>query len=239
VKEGVITEARLNEAVTRILGLKAALRLHEKVRPANIETAKAVLGCEEHIKWAKECADKSITLVKEEKGVLPLTIEKHKRLLYIPLEGKPDEFSHNRIRSGASMILNNLLKKEGFEVHVLSFESDVFKHMRSYEYITENFDLIVYCANFGTTSNQTTVRLTWPGNNMGWAPNFVHSVPTVFISIENPYHLMDVPRVKTYINTYNPNDMTIQMLHEKLMGRSAFKGINPVDPFCGLWDARL
>jgi beta-N-acetylhexosaminidase len=74
---------------------------------------------------------------------------------------------------------------------------------------------------------------------MGWAPNFIHSVPTIFISIENPYHLIDVPRVKTYINTYNPNDLTIEMLNEKLMGRSAFQGISPVDPFCGLWDARL
>ncbi len=239
VKQGRISEERLTEALIRILGLKAALGLHKSVRPADFAAAKLVLGCDEHLSWAKECADRSITLVKEEPGVLPLSPKKYKRVLYIPLEGKPDEFSHNRIRSGASMLLCEMLKKEGFDVSVLSSDSSFFPHMRSYSYVKDNFDLILYCANYGTTANQTTVRIAWPKNNMSWCPNFVHSVPNVFISLENPYHLMDVPRVRTYINTYSPNDRTIEMLHEKLMGRSEFMGVSPVDAFCGLWDARL
>jgi len=28
-------------------------------------------------------------------------------------------------------------------------------------------------------------------------------------------------------------------LVQKLMGLSAFKGTNPVDPFCGKWDTKL
>jgi beta-N-acetylhexosaminidase len=31
----------------------------------------------------------------------------------------------------------------------------------------------------------------------------------------------------------------IKALVEKLTGQSEFKGSSPVDPFCGLWDARL
>lgn len=239
VKSGVITQERLDEAVTRILGLKAALGLNNGARKADINEAKSVIGCEEHQQWARECAAKAITLVKEEKGVLPLNPKTQKRLLYIPLEGNPDKFAHNRIRSGASGILAEYMKKEGFDVTVLSTESEVFPYMRSYEYIKENFDVILYCTNFGTTSNQTVVRLTWPNNNMSWAPNFVHSIPTVFVSLESPYHLLDVPRVKTYINTYSPSDVTIEELAEKLMGRSPFTGTSPVDPFCGLWDAHL
>ena len=67
----------------------------------------------------------------------------------------------------------------------------------------------------------------------------MESIPTVFISIENPYHLLDVPRVKTFINTYASTDTVLEALMDKLTGRSTFKGKSPVDAFCGMWDTRL
>ena len=70
-------------------------------------------------------------------------------------------------------------------------------------------------------------------------PVYMSAVPTIFISVENPYHLLDVPRVKTFINTYSSNDHVLQALVDKLMGRSEFKGTSPVDAFCGKWDTRL
>ena len=70
-------------------------------------------------------------------------------------------------------------------------------------------------------------------------PIFIHDVPTVFISLENPYHLADVPRVRTYINTYGSSDQMLDALMDKLTGRSEFTGKSPVDAFCGFWDAHL
>ena len=57
--------------------------------------------------------------------------------------------------------------------------------------------------------------------------------------LQFPYHLLDVPRAKTFINTYNSNDMVLEELVLKLMGESDFKGESPVDAFCGKWDAHL
>jgi beta-N-acetylhexosaminidase len=52
VKDGIITPERLDEAVTRILGLKAALKLPEKKTDGSIfvkpEEAKKIVGCKEH-----------------------------------------------------------------------------------------------------------------------------------------------------------------------------------------------
>ncbi len=56
----------------RVLALKAALKLYKQTEDLKVEDALKVLGCEEHQQWAKEVADQAITLVKEEKGVLPL-----------------------------------------------------------------------------------------------------------------------------------------------------------------------
>ena len=41
-RKGIITDERLEEALTRILGTKAALGLHNKARNRNTSTAKAV-----------------------------------------------------------------------------------------------------------------------------------------------------------------------------------------------------
>jgi beta-N-acetylhexosaminidase len=61
----------------------------------------------------------------------------------------------------------------------------------------------------------------------------VEVVPTLFISLQNPYHLLDVPMVKTYINAYSNHNGMIDTVVEKLLGRSPFTGVSPVDPFCG------
>ncbi len=101
------------------------------------------------------------------------------------------------------------------------------------------YDLIVYVANLATKSNQTSVRIEWAQPMGANCPHYLHEVPTIFISVENPYHLLDIPRVKTFINTYSSNDYALEHLIEKLMGRSSFKGKSPVDAFCGKWDAQI
>ena len=58
-------------------------------------------------------------------------------------------------------------------------------------------------------------------------------VPVIYVSMGNPYSLIDVPQIQTYINCYSNNDYVIDACAEKLMGRSEFKGKSPVDPFCG------
>ena len=70
-------------------------------------------------------------------------------------------------------------------------------------------------------------------------PIYINSIPTIFISLANPYHLLDVPRVKTYINNYGMNDYTLTCLVDKLLGRDTFRGKDPVDSFCGKWDTHL
>lgn len=70
-------------------------------------------------------------------------------------------------------------------------------------------------------------------------PWFVHEVPTMFISVGNPYHLMDVPMIKTFINGYCNSEYVIKAIVEKVIGKSEFKGVSPIDPFCGKWDTKL
>ena len=236
VEDGTITPSRLDAAVARVLGLKAALKLRERETPS-LEAARAVVGSAEHQAWSKECADEAITLVKEEIGVLPLTPATYPKLLFVPIES--EQGVAYSVRAGACDIIRTKLEAEGFDI-------DVFKAKNFFEGEVDRtsdvigvYDAILYVANLSTKSNQTTVRIEWAQPMGANCPHYLASVPTVFVSIENPYHLIDIPRVKTFINTYSSGDNVLDALVEKLLGRSEFKGTSPVDAFCGRWDTRL
>lgn len=238
IREGIITPERLDEAVTRILATKAALGLHKGVPEISEEKAKTIVGCAQHKAWARECADQAITLVKEQPGVLPLTPEKYKRILFYPIEPAAGGEGNYKVKAACDQV-KELLEAEGFEVDDFVPQPYGEGFTTKYEEVVNNYDLILYVANLSTKSNQTVVRIEWKQPMGADCGHYINDVPTVFVSLENPYHLLDFPRVKTYINCYSNNDNCIHELVEKLMGRSSFKGTNPVDPFCGKWDAHL
>ncbi|WP_170880384.1 glycoside hydrolase family 3 protein [Paenibacillus odorifer] len=239
IENGILTMKRVDEAVTRILALKASLGLHRKQQEGKLVPgpyALSVMKCEEHEKWAQECADQAITLVKDTQSLLPISPERHKRILFFSLG---DEVGHYSSEVSYRTLVEQL-EREGFIVDIFNRENlDFSWMMTSIESLTDKYDLAIYCANIVTMSNQTVVRINWAppmGADMPW---FLQELPTLFISTASPYHLQDVPQVKTFINTYSSSEYVYEALVEKLLGRSPFKGVNPVDPFCTYWETKL
>ncbi len=229
-ENGIITDERLDEAVTRILGMKAALKLHEKQKAGTLvlgEDALSVVKCKEHVALAEKCADESVTLVKDTQNLLPINPKDHKRVL---LEIMGDFPSNDRVFG----YFKELLEKEGFDV--IPYVQEDFEHadFRT-QLFNESFDLVIYIGNVENASNKTTNRLNWftfwgNGNNVPW---FVEEKPVLFVSLANPYHLVDIPMVKTYINGYSNSEFAIKAVVDKITGKSEFKGVSPIDPFCG------
>ncbi len=233
-EEGILSEKRLDEALTRILAMKAALKLHKKRAEGTLAPSRdnlPVIASAEHTAWAKECADKSVTLVKDTQALLPISPKKHRRVLYEIMGGCASE---KRVEE----TFVKLMEAEGFEMIPYVKEEFDFNKPIKFESVTEfrnKYDLVIYLGNVENASNKTTARLNWhtifgAGNNIPW---FVEVVPTMFISLQIPYHLLDVPMIKTYINAYSNHDYVIESVVEKILGKSEFKGVSPVDPFCG------
>ena len=236
--DGVITEERLNEAVTKILALKASLGLHKNNNLPKYNLIDKTLGSANFLNLAKEVADKSITLVKNKENILPLNPNKYKRVLFYSIESSAGNMGFS-VAVGANLRLMEKLQKVGFEVTLFKPKPGFEGTMASAEEIKNNYDLIIYSVNLATKSNQTVVRIEWCEPMGANVPIYMTSVPTIFISLENPYHLLDVPRVKTYVNTYGSTDIILDSLVDKLLGKTEFKGHSPVDAFCGKWDTRL
>ena len=132
-------------------------------------------------------------------------------------------------------ITRELLAAEGFQVE----DYDPFADDLHGTSALPKDRLTLYMTNYEQASNQTVVRIGWCPKHALDMPRFVNEGTGIFVSLANPYHLQDVPRIKTYINAYTATRTTIRLVIDKLMGRSEFKGISPVDAFCGLPDTRL
>ncbi|WP_462408586.1 glycoside hydrolase family 3 protein [Neobacillus sp. Marseille-QA0830] len=256
-KEGIITEDRLQEALERILGLKAMLGLH-KIASTEIlqpkEEALAKIGLPENKALFKEVADKAITLVKDKQDIWPVTPEKYKRVLLVDVKGVQGGFGALiGSKDKAVDMMKELLEAQGFEVTVWESTEErimklpeeergaaianVYAQKRPITELTDHYDLIINMAN---VNPGTVQRIVWPASKgTPDIPFYIHEVPTIFISVQYPYHLADVPQVKTYINAYDSRKQTLEVLVEKLMGRSEFKGVSPVDAFCGFVDTRI
>ena len=220
--KGILSRQRLEEAVTRILATKAAIGLHKE---GELFTPEAIC-CEEHKRWVAECAEEAVTLVKDTQQLLPICPNKHRRVLLGVTEN----------RNQWERLTNRYYKKlevAGFQVTV--WTPDMAQKAETVEQWRKQYDLVIWVGNIAPQSNKTTNRLNWTtpvdvGMNAPW---FTEVIPTIFISMQNPYHLLDVPMAKTYINTYSDHDIMIDAVVDKLTGKSAFIGKNPVDPFCG------
>ena len=244
---GILTEERLNEAVTRVLAFKASMKLHEKQKEGTLMPDKKVLdviGCEEHKQVAQNIADHAITLVKNTKKQLPLTPETHKRIMLYSVDSTP-EIMRKMGMAGESVedIMKSELEAVGFQVDVQDWNSALNgKQLLASQPIKDfvaKYDAVVLVVNVSGFSQSNERRIHW---NMPMGPDipwYVTELPTVCVSVENPFHLIDVPMVPTYINAYANNRETIKLVVEKMIGKSEFKGESSVDAFCGAWDTRL
>lgn len=250
-RNGVITEERLQDALRRILALKASLGLHVKDRESLVPPAEAlaVIGSAEHRAIAAEIADKTVTLVKDTQKNLPLTPATHKRIRLYGISGGSDFTMADPL--GYLDVVAEELERAGFEVHIfktadqrkaageegVNFMS-VIAEEGSGDY-SEKYDAALVVANVKGFAQEAAIRVKWSSPMAAEIPWYVTEVPTVFVSLNQPNHLIDVPMVKTAIHTHADTREAIRATVEKIQGLSEFQGTFNENVFCDSFDTRL
>ena len=222
VADGRLSQERVDEAVTRVLALKAALGLHKDRVAPNVDDARLVVATAENHIIAERCTARVPTLVKDLKGVLPLSPGKTRRVLVysggvvLPFVPHPLPLS-----------LPQRLEKEGFAVTV--FEPGVALNPK-------DFDLVLYLFAEETLLTRSRIFIDWiklTGSVFGAMHRLWHDMPALMISFGYPYYLYDAPRVPAYVNAYGSSEAMQAAVLEAIMGRTPFSGTSPVDPFVG------
>ena len=163
LESGALTRERLDEAVTRVLALKASVCFRRT-------PARAVDGAF----WHGVCADKAVTLVKNtDRRLLPVTAARYPRVRLISL-GK-DEIADGSVAA----VTREHLEQAGFSVELYRPEEDGLHG-------TSGLDpkrLTLYLANYEHAGNQTTVRIDWCKKHALDIPRFLNEEPCVFCFI--------------------------------------------------------
>ncbi|MGY4541546.1 beta-N-acetylhexosaminidase [Arthrobacter sp. UYNi723] len=250
-KSGVITERRLHDALRRILALKASLGLHLKDRNELVPPveALAVIGSDAHRAIAAEIADKTVTLVKDTAHNLPIRPETHKRIRLYGISGGSD-FTRADPLAYLETVKDEL-EKAGFEVHLfktaaqreaagetgINFMSIISEEATG-DY-ADKYDAAFVVANVKGFAQEAAIRIKWSTPMAAEIPWYVTEVPTVFVSLNQPNHLIDVPMVKTAIHAHAGTVEAIRATIEKIMGKSEFQGTFNENVFCDSFDTRL
>lgn len=236
-KNGIITEERLNDAVRRILGLKAQLNLHIKQEDGSIiqpQEALDIIGCTEHLEMRAEAADLGITLVKNTLNQLPIRPETHKNIMLYVIEGEKDG-----IYKSANNVTDDIIKElefRGFNVTLNDGSTRIKGKTLEYR---EKVDAALVFANIIGYAAENNYRIKWGTAMSNEIPWYVHEVPTVFISTNFTTHLHDATMVKAYINAYHSNRENIKQTIDKIMGESEFKGQYNDLVWTEKWQAKL
>jgi len=259
---GKISEERMVEALTRILGLKAKMGLHKKAKEELVPGPEALagLGKEEYKEASTAISADSVTLVKYlDKDVLPLTPEKYKKIMIVYVKGAPGpmDFLVQLAMGGAGAKKNpaedlrDRLIEKGFDafIYVSPLEqikaqiargekpslNVYFAGKHAIEDFKKQQDLVITL--FDVALGRPSFGLAKGGGEIPW---YVFELPVVGISVNTPTMLSDVPMLRTYINAYDSKPSTMDALVDNLLeGPDAFKGKDPIDSFCGLWDSKI
>lgn len=261
-RDGTISEARMTEALTRILGLKAHMGLHKKAKEELVPQPEALacLQSSDHKAAAPAISRDCLTLVKyKDEGVLPLRPEKTKRIMIVYVKGAPNPMDAliqmamggAALRQTPAEALRDRLIAKGFDVFIYESPLDKMKkqaaagekpNMNVYfagknaiaDFVTEQDLVITLC---DVNNGRPVFGMSKGGGEIPW---YVFELPVVAISVNAPTMLADIPQARTYINAYDSRPDTLDALVDALLtGPEAFKGSDPIDSFCGLWDARL
>jgi len=262
-KDGTISQERMTEALTRILGMKAHQGLHKKSLDELVpseEDLPAVLANPEFAALAPQISKDALTLVKyKQEGVLPLSPEKTRRVMIAYIKGADGPMAAlaamamggGAAKKNPAETLRDMLIERGFDAFI--YESPLDKIMKQIKagqrpslnvyfagkFAIEDFrkeqDLVITLMD--VANGRPVFGFSKGGGEIPW---YVHELPVVAISVNTPTVLGDIPMVKTYINAYDSKPYTMEALVDALMtGPEAFRGSDPIDSFCGLWDAHL
>jgi len=218
VRSGRIPEARLDESVARILEVKKRLGLYDAGVPALGKIA-TVVGTRAHEDLEAEIARRSMTLVREEAGVLPL--RKDRKLLSLvvadePTLNGPAGAFEKEIRArvpGAKTVRLDTRSTPDEAKAAIAAAGDA--------------DAVLLSLFVRARSGQG--RFVIPDAAKAAIPALLASgKPVVAVAFGSPYLLRDFPALPTYLAAWGSQDVVQVAAVRALFGEAAIEGRLPI-----------
>jgi beta-N-acetylhexosaminidase len=214
VRSGELTEDRINESVRRVLELKVKRGL---VDDPLVSVAKAArrLGTPEHVAVAGRVGDHSVTLLRNEAGLLPLDAATGQKVL---VTGYRSVSSTSEAQPAAH--LANALRQR--EVPTELFETGSAPGAATIESAVSKAEAsdVVVVATSNATGSQSQRDLV---NAL-----LATEKPVVLVATRNPYDIAALTDARTYIASYSWTKPSMQAVARVLLGAVNPSGKLPV-----------
>jgi beta-N-acetylhexosaminidase len=209
VQQGKISEVRLNDSVRRILEAKARLGLHRNSL-VDLSAIDQKVGSSEYLEDAQEIMDQAITLVRDEKDVLPFSPRRRSTVLLLtlldeqgPRESRGDNFVREfRRRHSQTTHLEVLPRVSGDEIALI-------------EELAKHFDYLVVGGYIKTAAYNGSLDLSV--GQVELLKNLSQlRTPFAFVLLGSPYLLSLVPELLslgTWDSKISPGVMVQRSLH--------------------------
>ena len=220
VSNGTIPEERINESCFKILSAKQSLKLAEKKR-INFNNIPEIVGSNRITSIAQEIADKSITLVKDDKNLVPVNRFNKVSCLTITdnVETDTELFFQNHLIENFTL----------FRKKILNSKSSNTDYEKAFE-IAKQSDCVVLPVFVRIRAYQGRFSLL-PEQAEFLNKLIKENIDTIIISFGDPYLITSFKPIGTYINAYGDMKISQRAVVKGLLGKIKFEGVSPIKLF--------
>lgn len=211
-KNSQLTQEDLQASVGRITRLKNWL-VENKTSPDL-----SVMQCDEHIQVANEIAEKSITLIRDERKYLPIKLDAEKRIAVIipvPQDLTPADTSSYIQPKLAECIRQHHPRTDEFRIPL----APAAQERESLLEQVRNYDLIVI-GTINAFAEQKQAELVGQLLKL--------DTPVIVVAMRLPYDLAAFPQASTFVCTYSILEPSMRAVANALFGIGEMTGRLPV-----------
>jgi beta-N-acetylhexosaminidase len=224
VQSGDIQSARLDASVRRILTAKQNLGL-DKNRLTELDKLAARLGNQENTRKAQEIIQNAITLVRDNRKILPLKLTPEQRVLFVSIV---DSGESVRQFAPGSVFLSNLSRRHRNTANVTvsartsPAEFELIKRLAAFS------DVVIVNAFVRIAAYKGSIDLT--EGELDLLKGFSASEkPFAFVLYGSPYLLSFLPELPSYILAYEYYPAAEEAALKAVLGEAEFKGRLPIE----------
>ncbi|MDH3272186.1 MAG: glycoside hydrolase family 3 protein, partial [Gemmatimonadota bacterium] len=232
VRSGRLSEARLDASVMRVLQMKEGLGLNEN-RFVRIESIPETVGIPDHVAVANDIARSSITLLKNDRDLLPLAGTRSARVMSVSYRRTSDVL--------AGRYFNRVLRETYPRLTTVELDRDsngdiyqgLLRRARQQQ-------LVVVSTYVTAVSYSGTVAIPEELRDFISELRSI-GVPHVVVSFGNPYLVGDFPGVQAYMLAWNGSEASQRAAADAMLGRIEITGRVPtrIPPLFEIGDGLL
>jgi len=218
VRSGRLSEERVDRSVLRILRAKERLGL-DRERTVDLNRMREVVGVRPHLAVAQAVADRSVTVLKDERDLLPL-LGTPTASVYSVTYRRPNDLR-------ASRAFNTGLGRTYGRLRTAYVDQETTR--REYDEIlarARGMNLTIVSLHVGVRTASGSVAL--PDEAVRFVKRLARSGrPHIVVAFGNPYLLAEFPRVGTYLTAWSGIPVAERAAADAILGRITVTGRAP------------